>query len=58
MFLEIITPLYAQPVGNHRVSFNPAQSWKLAPYDVKYYQLNDQRVLIAQTSFRIDQVID
>ncbi|MFH7765471.1 hypothetical protein [Acinetobacter sp. BSP-28] len=40
------------------VSFNPAKGWKVGTYDVKYYQLNDQLVPIAQTSFRIDQVID
>ncbi|MCG2607821.1 hypothetical protein LZZ98_04595 [Acinetobacter sp. SM34] len=40
------------------VSFNPAKGWKVGTYDVKYYQLNDQLVPIAQTSFRIDQIID
>lgn len=40
------------------VSFNPAKGWKMGTYDVKYYQLNDQLVPIAQTSFRIDQIID
>ncbi|MGX5700563.1 hypothetical protein ACWKWF_13390 [Acinetobacter kookii] len=40
------------------VGFNPAKGWKAGIYDVKYYQLNDQLAPIAQTSFRIDQVID
>ena len=40
------------------VSFNPVKGWKVGTYDVKYYQLNDQLVPIAQTSFRIDQIID
>jgi len=40
------------------VSFKPAKGWKAGSYDVKYYQLNDQLVPIAQTSFTIDQVID
>ena len=40
------------------VSFNPAKGWKVGTYDVKYYQLNDQLAPIAQTSFRIDQIID
>ena len=40
------------------VSFNPVKGWKMGTYDVKYYQLNDQLVPIAQTSFRIDQIID
>ena len=40
------------------VGFNPAKGWKAGIYDVKYYQLNDQLAPIAQTSFKIDQVID
>ena len=40
------------------VSFNPVNGWKIGTYDVKYYQLNDQLNPIAQTSFKIDQVID
>jgi LysM repeat protein len=40
------------------VSFKPAKGWKAGSYDVKYYQLNDQLVPIAQTSFTIDQVMD
>ncbi len=40
------------------VSFNPVNGWKAGSYDVKYYQLNDQLNPIAQTSFKIDQVID
>lgn len=40
------------------VSFNPVKGWKVGTYDVKYYQLNDQLAPIAQTSFRIDQIID
>lgn len=40
------------------VSFNPVNGWKAGTYDVKYYQLNDQLNPIAQTSFKIDQVID
>ena len=40
------------------VSFNPVKGWKVGTYDVKYYQLNDQLNPIAQTRFKIDQVID
>lgn len=40
------------------VSFNPVNGWKAGTYDVKYYQLNDQLNPIAQTSFKVDQVID
>ncbi|WP_407306754.1 hypothetical protein [Acinetobacter sp.] len=51
-----------QRVSSHReqnwVSFNPLKGWKVGTYDVKYYQLNDQLDPIAQTSFRIEQIID
>lgn len=40
------------------VSFHPVQGWKAGTYDVKYYQLNDQLIPIAQTSYTIDQVMD
>lgn len=40
------------------VSFTPPQGWKVGHYDVRYYQMNNDLIPIAQTSFKIAAVIE